>query len=97
MSTHALAPSPSLEGPQDNVACVIGGCESPTVRRTGYGSYIACMACKEAQTVTTGDVPHAYRAVARASEDIKIVGVESDAVNVVVVANVDAQRFDMVC
>jgi hypothetical protein len=55
------------------------------------------MACKEAQTVTTGDVPHAYRAVARASEDIKIVGVESDAVNVVVVANVDAQRFDMVC
>jgi stage V sporulation protein SpoVS len=48
------------------------------------------MTSKEAQAITTGDVPHAHRAVARAGKYVEIVGMESNAVNVVVVANIDA-------
>jgi hypothetical protein len=90
MSTHALPPSPSLKGPENDIAGVIGGCKGSAIGRTGYSSHITSVAGKEAQTITTSDVPHAYRAVTRASEDVKIVGVESNAVDVIVVANVDA-------
>jgi hypothetical protein len=54
------------------------------------------VACEEAQAITASDVPHAYCAVARAREDVEVVRVESNAVHIVVVTDVDAQRLDMI-
>ena len=54
------------------------------------------MACEETETVSSRDMPHAHCAVAGASEDVQVVGVESNAVHVVVVPDVDAERLDVV-
>lgn len=54
------------------------------------------MAGEEAQAVSSRDVPHAYSAITGAGEDVQVVGVESDTVNVVIVADVDAKRLDVV-
>ena len=55
------------------------------------------MAGEEAQTVAAGDVPHADCAVAGTGEDVQVVWVEGDTVDVVVVADVDAQWLNVIC
>lgn len=96
MTTHAFTSAACFEGPEDDVTSVICGGERLSVGGAGYGCDVAGVAGKETQTVTTGDVPHADGAVARACEDIEVIRVESDAVDVVVMADVDAKRFNVV-
>ena len=55
------------------------------------------MAGEQAQTVATGNMPHAYCAVARARENVQVVWVESDTVDVIVMTDVDAQRLNVIC
>lgn len=96
MTTHALAPAACFEGPKDDVAGVICRGERLSVGRARYSCDVAGVSGKEAQTVTAGDVPHTDCAVARACEDIEVIRVESNAVDVVVMADIDAKRFNVV-
>lgn len=96
MATHALASTACFEGPEDDVAGVICGGERLSVGGARYSCDVAGVSGKEAQTITAGDMPHADCAVARACEDIEVIRVESDAVDVVVVANIDAKRLNVV-
>jgi hypothetical protein len=41
-------------------------------------------------------MPHSYCPVARPCEDVEIVRVEANAVNVIVVTDVDTERLDVV-
>lgn len=51
---------------------------------------------EESQAVSTRDVPHPHRSVAGASENVEVVGVEGHAIDVIIMANVDTKRLDMI-
>lgn len=55
------------------------------------------MACEHADCVAGGHGPHAHRVVGAAGEDVGGVGVEADAVDVLLVADEDALLPDVVC
>jgi len=55
------------------------------------------MACEEAETITARYVPHPHCTITRAREDVEIVGMEGHTVDIVVMADINAQGFDVVC
>lgn len=97
VAAHAFFAAPGFERPEYNVAGVVCAGEGFAVGRACEGCHVARVASEEAQAVAAADVPHSHGAVAGAGEDVQIIWVEGDAVDVVVVADVDAQGVDAVC
>lgn len=96
MATHALLAAAGLEMPENDVACVIRGGERAPVGGAGQRRDVPRVAGEQAETVPTRRVPHADRLVAGPREDVEIVGVKRHAIDVVLVADVDPKRLDVI-
>lgn len=55
------------------------------------------MSCEQAEAVAATDVPHAHRSVTGASEHVQVVRMESYAVDVVVMTDVNAEWLNVIC
>lgn len=87
MAAHALQQSPGAEIPKDDGSRIVCGREDFSAGAAGQCRHVGCVACKHAHRVAVADGPHADHFVAAAGEDVGAVWVESDGVNVEVMAD----------
>jgi hypothetical protein len=97
MAAHALQQSSGCQIPQEDGSLIVCGCKKFTVSAAGQGCDIAGVTSEHPHSVTGGDRPHADRMVGAASEDVGGIGVEADAVHVLVMADENALLTNMVC